>query len=132
MTTLRICFTLPPRARFSENPRLVKGLIDGVAGACAAFWKDWQLPPLYRSGIVYRKEPLHGSGFEDFALPWQTYLRRWGDCDDLVIYRVAELLAHGEKAHCIADWNRGELHVRVRRANGQEEDPSIELGALNQ
>lgn len=34
-------------------------------------------PPLYRAGIVYRREP---KGMEEWQLPAETYQRRFGDC----------------------------------------------------
>lgn len=103
----------------------------------------WRLPPLYRSGIRFAPEPGHGSGNEDFALPKTTYDRRVGDCDDLVIYRLWELLAQGEAATCAVIFLDNANHVRVRRGPLNRprrhradcqctqciEDPSILCGA---
>jgi hypothetical protein len=107
-------------------------------------------PPLYKSGIVYCREPWSGR-IEEFA-DCRTVLRRgWGDCDDLCAYRLAELLEAGERAarpcarhvsaepHCkqcvpgadIRIYWRGPgkpMHVEVRRASGAIEDPSRFLG----
>lgn len=107
-------------------------------------------PPLYESGIVYCREPWAGR-IEEFA-DCATVLRRgWGDCDDLCAYRLAELQEGGERAarpcsrHVIAVtsckyclpgcdvrvYGRGRgkpMHVEVRRANGDIEDPSRFLG----
>jgi hypothetical protein len=107
-------------------------------------------PPLYKSPIVYNREPWAGR-IEEFA-DCRTVLKRgWGDCDDLCAYRLAELLEAGERparpcsrhvsavAGCTACvpgadirvyW-RGPgkpMHVEVRRANGVIEDPSRFLG----
>lgn len=121
----------------------IKCAIDGFARGSVPMARLWQLPPLYRSGIVYQKEPGHGSGNEDFALPKTTYDRGWGDCDDLVIYRCWELLCSGEAATCAVVYLANANHVRVRRGpmnrpRGHRpdcqcerciEDPSILCGA---
>lgn len=88
------------------------------------------LPPLYQSGIRFAYEPNHGSGNEEFASPLTTLERRAGDCDDLVIYRLAELYAAGHNgAACSCEWVGDSMHVTVRLPNGSLEDPSTILGA---
>jgi hypothetical protein len=111
---------LPPAAL----AYLVGQWLLGLAIGCAPLVLVWHLPPLYESGVVYRLEASHGEGLEDFALPSTTYARGWGDCDDLVLWRVAELRAGGERATVRADYLDGEVHVQVRRASGALEDPS--------
>lgn len=108
-----------------------KHAIEGFALGCVPMAPVWRLPPLYRSGIRFQPEPQHGLGAEDFALPNVTYSQRWGDCDDLCIYRIWELRVMGEPATCNAIWvpNTSQVHVRVRRANGSLEDPAVILGA---
>lgn len=89
-----------------------------------------ELPELYRSGVVYRRE---GPGKEF----WQSGLdvlgvasRRSGDCEDLAAYRVAELryFEGEEDAYLeIERTRRGTYHAVVRRgaAGGhRREDPS--------
>ena len=109
--------------------RLVKGIIEGAAYGCVDAFRSWRLPPLYASGVQFQYEPQHGTGLEMFDLPPVVYQRQWGDCDDLVIWRICELVAHGERATCKADFVGEQLHVLVRRANGKTEDPAILLGA---
>lgn len=106
-----------------------KCAIEGFAQGSVPMAGIWRLPPLYSSGIRFQKEPGHGSGIEDFALPNVTFRQRWGDCDDLVIYRIWELRVQGEAATCHAVWQDNAVHVLVRRANRALEDPSIILGA---
>lgn len=106
-----------------------KCTIEGLARGCVPFARDWSLPPLYKAGIRFQQEPNHGSGFEDWALPNVVYARGWGDCDDLVIYRLWELHCQGVHATCNAEWVGNGVHVRVRLPNGTIEDPSILLGA---
>lgn len=89
-------------------------------------------PLLYQSGVRYRNEPP-GQGFEEFALIPVIYARKWGDCDDLAPWRVAELRERGEPAKIRIQWKTssggGKLyHIVVRRADGRIEDPSRILG----
>lgn len=101
-------------------------------------WQEGRpLPPLYESGIKFRHEPA-GQTFEEWADPLTVLARGYGDCDDLIIYRLAELLAVGERATVQvmrelaekgpgdprAARGTGRYHVAVRRADGTEEDPS--------
>ena len=82
------------------------------------------LPGLYASRVRYRPEPARGSGVEYFDDPWTVLARGNGDCDDLVLWRVAELLAKDEAASVVCKWRLPRYHVAVRRADGSEEDPS--------
>jgi len=106
----------------------LRELVYCHAQICAALMKSGALPllpPLYKSGVQYRPEPNRGSGVEDFADPWTCYHRKWGDCDDLVIWRLAELIVSGEAVPPPQVVRAGtRMHVLVRRANGRLEDPS--------
>jgi len=122
---------------------LIKCVVDGFARGSVPMAPIWKLPPLYRSGIKYKEEPDYGSGNEDFQVPILTYQRKWGDCEDLVIYRVWELLCLGEQASCAVIYLANANHVRVRRGPNHRprthrpdcqcdrciEDPSILCGA---
>lgn len=96
------------------------------------------LPPLYKSGVRYAREPWAGQGVEEFADLLTIMTRGWGDCDDLSPARAAELIVQGEPA-TITLYSRpnptlaGEratstFHVQVRRGDGTIEDPSRYLG----
>jgi hypothetical protein len=106
----------------------LRELVYALACINAAIMKSGAmpaLPPLYQSGVVYGPEPNRGSGVEDFSDPWTCYHRKCGDCDDLVIWRIAELLFSGERVPRPQVRRAGvRMHVLVRRANGQLEDPS--------
>jgi len=106
----------------------LRELVYCHAQICAALMHSGALPvlpPLYKSGVVYRREPASGSGVEDFADPWTCFNRKWGDCDDLVIWRLAELIASGERVPAPQVCRAGtRMHVLVRRASGKLEDPS--------
>lgn len=92
-------------------------------------------PVLYRSHVRFRHEPP-GQDFEEWADPPTVLRRGYGDCDDLIIYRLAELLAVGEQASVqvmreLEDpsdprnpRDTGRFHVAIRRQDGTEEDPS--------
>lgn len=135
----------------------VKSTLDGMALGCAPMMRAWGLPPLYRSGVRFQYEPQHGSGLEDFAQPPDTFARGWGDCDDLIIARLAELYAAalppkfyrsgmrdqsrmlhrlhvqqatGRVAATLAEWKGESLHVLIRLPDKTKEDPAILLGAL--
>lgn len=111
------------------------------------------LPKLYRSGVRFEPEPNQGK-WEDFADCNTVISRGWGDCDDLVAYRVAELRESGEdsKASIKVYWRHMRdadgrpmfkpngtpmrvFHAQVRRGNkrdrngkGLVEDPARLLG----
>lgn|GEM_PF-930198 len=95
-------------------------------------------PPLYKSGIKFGPEPWQGK-FEEFAPAIKVLARGWGDCDDLVLYRVAELIVFGDRLSGSppeqaspriygrdpgARGGRMMMHAQVRRENGLVEDPS--------
>lgn len=87
-----------------------------------------RIPPLYSTTIRYRPEPNAGTGIEEIADPWTVLQRGWGDCDDLIRYRIAELLLNGERATvAIADHAMGMQHAMVRRASGAQPPPGIPI-----
>lgn len=98
-------------------------------------------PKLYESGVVYRRE----DGTENWLDIPNVIKAGWGDCEDLVFWRVAELRKDGVKAAPFAKWRRVngvyKYHALVRRyAPGRDhfgrqinasqwlEDPSRRLG----
>lgn len=101
-------------------------------------WKDKEgrirppLPPLYTTAVRYQEEPNSGTGFEQFDSPWQVYERGHGDCDDLVGWRLAELLARGVRGARV-DIVRGtgeksnRMHARMKLPNGATDDPSLRM-----
>ncbi len=121
----------------------IKCAIEAFAQGSVPMAGIWRLPPLYRSGIRFQREPEHGTGNEDFALPKTCFDQKWGDCDDLCIYRIWELRCAGELATCAAAFIENQIHVRVRRGVGHRparhspicqcarciEDPAIICGA---
>lgn len=124
---IRFRYPLPPER--GGGPFL-KGLIEFLAEQWVPIYKAAPLPPLYQGTIRYRTEPNRGL-WEDFANPAEVFERGWGDCDDLVFYRIVELLAHDQPASC--QWLRrigtSRMHVRVRRGP-LIEDPCLIVQAL--
>lgn len=94
------------------------------------------LPSLYSSGVVYRAESPHNLA-EEWTDPYTTHERKYGDCDDLVIWRLAEILNEagykGDRKNLPA-WpavarrvDSPEYHVMIRYRNGELEDPAKKL-----
>lgn len=114
---------------------LAQGFLRGVVASNQVTIREMRrkgrtIPPLYESGVVYRREPPWKH--EEFADILTVLRRGWGDCDDLCAYRVAELRESGEdpKADIRIYWRprSNVMHVEVRRGDGRIEDPSRFLG----
>ena len=127
---------------FTRDPKvmaeLARGFLRGVVANNRLYirlrkLKGRPLPLLYKSGIMYRREPWAGR-FEEFADIPTVLKRKWGDCDDLSAWRVAELQEQGESADFRIYWRPRKpgkpitMHVEVRRGDGSIEDPSRLLG----
>jgi len=88
--------------------------------------KRHHLPSLYGGRIHYQLEPF---GVERWQTPLETAALGYGDCEDLVGYRLYELWRDRVPARChIVQINPRLFHVLVRYPNGQIEDPSAKLG----
>jgi hypothetical protein len=116
-----------PGGRLSRPFQL---MLNACIEAAAAELKRKRVHPLYLSDIDYRPEPWAGEGVEEFADPYTVADRKWGDCDDLVIYRGAELLAAGYPCHaCIVHQvPTNKYHTQLTRdfGGGEIEDPSLQ------
>ena len=121
---IRFRYELPP---IRGGGPFLKGLIEFLATQWVPVYRQAPLPFLYSGTIRYRPEPNRGE-YEEFANPREVYERGWGDCDDLCIYRICELLAHGLPASCqfVRRIGTNRMHVRVRRGE-RIEDPSLIL-----
>lgn len=122
---------------------VIKVILDAQVKANLAYLSLHKgVPGLYASGVRYQNEPegqlFNGMPAEEFALIPVVLARKWGDCDDLAPWRVAELIHSGESAKIRVQWRarknpdgsqgRKYFHIVVRRANGNIEDPSALLG----
>lgn len=109
-----------------------------------------RIPPLYESGVRFRPERFP---YEEFADLLTVLRRRWGDCDDLIAWRCAELNEAGVKATARIYWRepkdpknpQWKMHAQLRHPvncgctfckhraravlnEGRIEDPSRYLG----
>jgi hypothetical protein len=126
--------TTRPRFR-AETTEELEALVSGLA------MQSWlqlgepgrygRLPALYSGAIRYRREPV---GIEHWQSARETALLGYGDCEDLVAYRVAELRRAGVKAWPkVIEINPRLRHVIVqyrdpRTGAEMTEDPSKKLG----
>ncbi len=124
---MEIVVQIPAGTPPQELAWIVKHVLEGLALGYAPTFRRLKLPPLYHSGVQFRRDPAHGSGREEFALPAVSYNLGWVDCDRAVLWRLCELLLAGEAATCRCAWRHNEMHVLVRRESGALEDPSLVL-----
>jgi hypothetical protein len=107
------------------DPAILEALLEGLTAANARLITLLGLPPLYESGVRYKRER---KGRERWQLAPQTAKAGIGDCEDLATWRAAELRLDGVDA-----WPRvvrtgpRTLHVLVETDDGYE-DPSRVLG----
>ena len=116
-----------PNLKLSDKFEL-EGVLLGMVLASAGSPQDSDLPLLYGSGIRYEREDQ-----EAWKMPRQTLLSRRGDCEDLAVYRAAELRRLGIDRHArpiIIRTGPFTLHAIVQRGNGTREDPSRALGMI--
>lgn len=107
------------------SPEALRSLLSGLVRESEAQMRAGagSIPPLYRSGVVYRREPR---GVEVWQTAAVTARLGRGDCEDLAIYRAAELRRAGIGAEAVVlrTRTRGQLHAVVRYPDGAIEDPS--------
>ena len=112
-----------------KDPRVVallaRGALNVMIAANVCMMKEAgpdAYPPLYASHIRFRPEPWAGK-LEEFAPAIKVLARGWGDCDDLLCYRAAELRAFGDRLAGtppemakVRIYGRGKkMHAQVRR-----------------
>jgi hypothetical protein len=122
--------TVIATVRVRTLPEL-QGLVTGVALASWTQLNDPRtarmIPKLYSGHVRYRQER---PGLEEWQTALETAQRGWGDCEDLVIYRLAELW-QGEDVRArarVIQVTPALRHVVLVRGNGHIEDPSKRLG----
>lgn len=122
-----------PRLRAKTIPEL-EGLVFGLGAQSFAQMVDpdnrGKIPPLYGGSIRYKRELPRR---EEWQAALETAERGYGDCEDLVAYRLAELRMQGINAlPKILAINPALRHVVLtyRDGTGREitEDPSRKLG----
>jgi hypothetical protein len=90
--------------------------------------KGVDVPNLYESEIVYRREPEGREWWENANDLLSVVKDRSGDCEDLSCYHAAWLRYFtGEQAHAVVvPTEHGSYHCIVEREDGELEDPSLE------
>lgn len=133
MDVMRVCIDLPIRDP-DAFVRRVTGLLEETIALNMQIMRERPVPYLYSTDVIYRPEP---PGPEEFAnvlqclglAPRVSRLPgRWGDCDDLMCWRVAELRTFGEHATPRIVWRarlKGSKHAQVRRGDGSIDDPCM-------
>ena len=118
---------MPRLTCYVRGPREIEAMLYGLARACLAQMREQKFPPLYKSGVRYKREPI---GQEVWQTAKETLAKGYGDCEDLAAWRLAELWMSGEtgaRPECYSP-RPGLIHCVVRRATGRREDPSKRLG----
>jgi hypothetical protein len=120
-----LCNLASPGGRLSRPFQI---MLNACIEAAAAELKLRPIIELYKSSIRYQPEPWAGEGVEEFADPFTVLDRGWGDCDDLVIYRGAELLARGVKCHAriLHQVPSNKYHTQLTIDGDHIEDPSCQ------
>jgi hypothetical protein len=124
------------RPRFAANTNAeLEGLVFGLGAQSFAQMADPAtrklIPALYSGRIVYKREPQRR---EEWQSALETAFRGYGDCEDLVAYRVGELRAQGILAFPVVSSITPKLrHVTLRYLDPKTnswvtEDPSKRLG----
>jgi hypothetical protein len=98
--------------------------LAGMTAMNQALMARGRVPPLYSSGVRYRRERPDR---------WQTLdivlAKGAGDCEDLAAWRAAELRQGGENAYAtVRRVGPRNWHAFVVRGDGSTEDPSARLG----
>jgi hypothetical protein len=121
MGSIRLEWTIEAR------PAEVQAALWGLCRVAFVQLSESPYPSLYTSGVRYRREPF---GQERWLGPRDVLRLGYGDCEDLVAWRVGELwLQRGMQAaepRCYAPMP-GLIHCVVRTPRGME-DPSRQLG----
>lgn len=114
------------RFNISETLAQVQAAVSGLVLVNLAQLETVKLPPLYESGVRYKMEK---PGHEQWQTIVELFGNKSGDCEDLCAARCAQLRHAGENASINVKLVRnGLMHIRVRRGNGDLEDPSKLLG----
>lgn len=112
-----------------ESEKALLWLLESMVNIARMELRSNKLPPLYRAGVVYERE----EGTEIWKDPVNVYKDGFGDCEDLAIWRTAELRNNHKRAQPYIRYRVDPAtgtyiyHVMVMRAGGLE-DPSLKLG----
>lgn len=122
MSFIRVGFVV--KSKRQSLLRLLNALVDLNRHELRLY----RLPPLYKSGVRYKREPKIPGRREDWKTITQILKDKHGDCEDLTAWRVSELREQGIKAMPWLTKHGNTWHVVVRYPDGKIEDPSKRLG----
>ena len=113
-----------------DHPQSIKALLFLLEAGININMEEMRnndIPPVYKAGVRYRREKIEE--WRDCITVWES---GWGDCEDLVMYLVAQYRLKGIKAapHLrtrITPQGNYLIHVLLRTKKGLE-DPSKVLG----
>jgi hypothetical protein len=113
-----------------ESQMYLQLLLHALVALDAAYLRFHpETPLIYRAGIRYHREP---QGYEQWLQTPCILEQRWGDCEELAAWRVAELRVRGIDAWPCFHWRKFKTslvyHIVVCLPNGVMEDPSRVLG----
>lgn len=113
--------------RLPGHPRLLAAALEGLCAVNEFIFDRVAFPSLYDTGIRYRPEDR---GTEEWWSAPTVLEHGYGDCEDLVCWRVAELRVRGDvNARPRVIWaGMRTMHVLVEHGSGLIEDPSQILG----
>jgi len=112
--------------RIPASRAVLSAALEGLTAADFILLRTGNLPPLYQSGVRYKREPR---GKEEWLTAPEVLRRRVGDCEDLAAWRAAELRLHGIPARAVAIRSgKKRFHAVVKYPDGSIEDPSRILG----
>lgn len=117
--------TIPARIDLANAGEAVT-MLEGLVRLNQQQLRSKPLPPLYGSGIRYKREAGTGERWQTIR---QLYASRRGDCEDLAAALCAQKREAGQA--CRVDLVRTGprlLHAIVRFPDGTIEDPSKALG----
>lgn len=111
----------------TDLSRSIQSMIYSLAKSWAVALANNPLPPFYECNIRYKPEP-EASLAEEWTDPYTTFTRKYGDCDDMVIWRLAEIINDsgvGSAWPSVArEIGTGKYHVLIAKNNGTYEDPA--------
>lgn len=119
------------RVNVPPVPAALEALAEGLVSLNEWFFetaadRGIEMPDLYDTGVVYRREPPGREWWENAADVRGLVSHRSGDCEDLAAY-VAAWLRVFEDDHAVVrvvPTRHGKFHAIVQHEDGSIEDPS--------
>lgn len=120
-----LTLTLPISAEY------ISAALEALTGINAVMIAERGLPDVYDAKVTYRRERPGRERWQNAA---ETLALGYGDCEDLACWRAAWLRVNeAEPARAVAiPGGPHTIHIVVVRGDGSIEDPSADLGMLDQ